>query len=93
MKAKIIFYSQKEIPPNKRTAFKKKLAGHNDSSHGRKYKYRINGLLDSIEYIKPCHAALIVKNKEIRKLISLMKKYSISNKIYNIDVPDKDFKI
>ena len=45
MKAKVIFYSQKEIKPAEKTKFKKELPGHNDSSHGGRYKYKIQGIL------------------------------------------------
>lgn len=92
MKAKVIFYSQKRILPKERTKFKKELAGHNDSSHGGKYKYRKKGLLDSIEHIKPCHAALIVKGKDYGRITRLIKKYGIPYSAYNIELRQKDFK-
>lgn len=91
MKAKIIFYSQKNILPNKRTKFKKELTGHKDASHGGRYKYKIMGLLDQMEYIKPCHAALIVKNKDKAKVIKLIEKYGIQYVEYNIEVKQKEF--
>ena len=92
MKAKIIFYSQKNIQPRERTKFKKELAGHKDSSHGGRYKYKIDGLLDQINYIKPCHAALIVKNKESAKIIKLIEKYGIPYADYSIEVKQNEFK-
>lgn len=91
MDAKVIFYSQKKIMPKQRTKFKKELAGHNDASHGGKYKYKIKGLLDSIQYIKPSNAALIVKKEDYKKAISLMKKYSIDYTIYKIEVQVTQF--
>ena len=92
MKAKIIFYSQKNIQPRERTKFKKELAGHKDSSHGGRYKYKIEGLLNQIDYIKPCHAALIIKNKDCIKVIKLIEKYRIPYVDYNIEVKQKEFK-
>ncbi len=91
MKAKVIFYSQKKIMPKQRTKFKKELAGHNDTSHGGKYTYKIKGLLDTIQHIKPSYAALIVKGKDYKTVVSLMKKYSIDYTIYNIEVPATQF--
>lgn len=91
MRAKVIFYSQKEIEPKERTKFKKELAGHNDSSHGGRYKYRIQGVLDKILYIKPCSAALILKISDYKKVICLMKKYSIEYTTYSIEVPASHF--
>lgn len=91
MKAKAIFYSQKEIKPKERTKFKKELVGHNDSSHGGRYRYRIQGLLDKIQYIKPSNATLILKGEDYKKAINLMRKYSIKYTTYNIEVPKSHF--
>lgn len=91
MKAKVIFYSQKNIKPKQRTKFKKELAGHNDASHGGRYKYRIKGLLDQIQHIKPTNAALILKKEDYKKVISLMKRYSIDYIVYDIEVPVSQF--
>lgn len=91
MKAKVIFYSQKEIKPAEKTKFKKELAGHNDSSHGGRYKYKIHGILDQIKHIKPSNSALIVGINDYKKLINLMEKYSIKHIEYTIEVPVSDF--
>lgn len=91
MDAKVIFYSQKKIMPKQRTKFKKELAGHNDASHGGKYTYKIKGLLDRIQHIKPSNAALIVKREDYKEVISLMKKYSIDYETYNVEVPATQF--
>ncbi len=87
MEAKVIFYSQKKIAAKQRTKFKKELAGHNDASHGGRYTYKIKGILDEIQHIKPSNAALIVKKEDCKAVINLMKKYSIDYVIYNIEVP------
>lgn len=91
MRAKAIFYSQKEIEPKERTKFKKELAGHNDSSHGGRYRCRIQGFLDKIQYVKPSNGALILKSEDYKKAINLMKKYSIRYKVYDIEVPRSHF--
>lgn len=92
MKAKIIFYSQKEISPKQRTKFKKELAGHNDASHGGKYKYRIKGLLDRIRHIKPANAVLILKKEDCKEVTNLMKKYSVDYVVYDIEIPASKFR-
>lgn len=91
MRAKVIFYSQKEISPKERTKFKKELSGHNDASHGGRYRYRIKGLLDTVHYLKPANAALILKKEDCNQAINLMKKYSINYKVYDIKVPVSEF--
>ena len=91
MKAKIIFYSQKEITPAEKTKFKKELAGHHDASHGGKYRYKIHGILHQIKHIKPSNSALIVGINDYKKLIGLMEKYSIKHIEYNLEVPEADF--
>ena len=91
MKAKVIFYSQKKIKPNLRTKFKKELTGHNDSSHGGNYKYRIKGILDKIQSIKPCNATLIIKNIDLSKVTSIMDKYGVEYTSYTIEIKKNDF--
>ena len=91
MNSKVIFYSQKKIAPKQRTKFKKELAGHNDASHGGRYKYRIEGVLDKISYIKPSKGALILKKKDYLKIIQILDKYSIEYISYDINVPSSDF--
>ena len=92
MDAKVIFYSQKKIKPKERTKFKKELAGHDDASHGGRYTYRVEGILDSMWYIKPANAALILKKEDYMKAITLMKKYSIDYEVYDIKVPKSKLK-
>jgi hypothetical protein len=92
MRAKVIFYSQKELEPKERTKFKKELAGHNDASHGGRYGYRINGVLDKIQHIKPSNAALILKLNDYKKVLSLMKKHAIKYTVYSIEVPKTHLK-
>ncbi len=91
MKAKIIFYKQMDILPKERTKFKKELSGHNDSSHGGRYKYKINGVLDEIQFIKPCHGAIIIKSKDSIKIIKLIEKYKIEHRDYEIIVQESEF--
>ena len=56
-----------------------------------RYKYKIKGLLYQIKYIKPCHVALIIENKDYSKIIKLIKRYSISYVNYNIEVKQIEF--
>ncbi len=91
MKAKIIFYTQKDLKPRDRTKFKKEFSGHNDSSHGGRYKYKIEGLLDKIKYIKPCHGAIIVNIKDAKKIIEIIAKYNIKYTQYGTELTKKDF--
>lgn len=91
MRAKIIFYKQIDILPKERTKFKKELSGHNDSSHGGRYKYKISGVLDEMPFIKPCNGAIITKSRNSIKIIKLIEKYKIEYKDYEIIVSESEF--
>ena len=92
MEAKIIFYSQKHIEPKQRTKFKKELTGHNDSSHGGRYKYRIRGALEKIPHIKPNNASMIIQEKNYKKILKIIRKYTTDYETYTIIVPETHFK-
>lgn len=92
MKAKIIFYSQKELNQKQKTKLKKELSGHNDTSHGGKYKYYRKGLLDTVTHIKPANGTLIIQEKDHQKVIKLLKKHNTKIKTYNLQINKTEFK-
>lgn len=84
-------YQKIEKIKKEKEKLEKELAGHNDSSHGGRYKYRIKGLLDKIQHIKPTNASLILKREDYGKAIGLMKKYSTDYVVYDIKVSVSHF--
>lgn len=91
MKAKIITYSVKHLPISEQNQLRKSLNGHTDRSHGGKYKYRRDGLLDKIKHIKPNRSTVIAPVKEANQIIRLLKQYSAKILSYNIQIAKRAF--
>ena len=92
MKAKIIAYSAAKQPITLQNQLRKQINGHNDVSHGGKYKYRRTGILDKIPHIKPSRSTIIAPLKESNKIIKILKKHNAEIKTYNIQINKTEFK-
>jgi hypothetical protein len=92
MKAKIITYSVKHLSIPKQNQLRKGLNGHTDRSHGGKYKYRREGLLDKIKHIKPNRSTVIAPIKEANQIIKLLEQYSAKILSYDIQIAKREFK-
>lgn len=86
MQAKIITYSIGHLSIAEQNQLRKRLNGHNDRSHGGKYKYRRDGILDKIKHIKPNRGTIIAPIKEAEGIIKLLKKYNSKIVSYNIQI-------
>ena len=86
MQAKIITYSIGHLSIAEQNQLRKRLNGHNDRSHGGKYKYRRDGILDKIKHIKPNRGTIIAPIKEAEDIIKLLKKYNSKIVSYNIKI-------
>jgi len=92
MKAKIIAYTIKHLTTAHQNQLRVQLNGHNDTSHGGKYKYRRKGLLDKITNIKPSRSTIIAPTKEAEQILELLKKYNAKMAQYDIQIDKKEFK-
>ena len=91
MKAKIIIYSTKNLDISEQNKIRRELIGHTDRSHGGKYKYRREGILEKIRHLKPNRGTIIAPEKEANKIIELLNKYKVILKKYNIQITQKEF--
>lgn len=92
MNAKIIAYTIKHLTTAQQNQIRVQLNGHNDTSHGGKYQYRREGLLDKISHIKPSRSTIIAPTKEAEQILELLKKYDAKITSYNIQIEKKEFK-
>ena len=86
MKAKLIVYGTAQQPIAVQNQLRKQLNGHNDTSHGGKYKYRRPGILDTIPHLKPSRNTLIVPLKEAKQITTLLKKHHAKVQTYSIEI-------
>lgn len=91
MEAKLITYSIKHLSIAEQNQLRKKLNGHNDRSHGGRYRYRRKGLLDEIKHIKPNRSTIIAPKEEANRIIQLLKKYNAQITSYTIQITEKEF--
>lgn len=91
MNAKIITYTITHLTIAQQNKIRVQLNGHNATSHGGKYKYRIDGLLDQIINIKPSRSTIIAPTKEAQKIIDLLKKHKAKITTYDIQIDEKEF--
>lgn len=91
MKAKLITYTFANLPIAARNQLRTRLLGHNDSSHGGKYKYRRHGLLDTITHIKPSRGTIIAPLKEATLIIQMITECKAEYKTYDIQIAKSQF--
>jgi len=72
----IVFRFKKKTDQKSINQFCKKFYGQNTSSHGGKYQYRRQGLLDNIPHIKLMGGVIIVKKEFAEKVICFLKEYN-----------------
>lgn len=72
----IVFRFKKKTEQKSINQFCKKFYGQNTSSHGGKYQYRRQGLLDNIPHIKLIGGVIIVTKDFTEKVIGFLKEYN-----------------
>lgn len=77
MKAKygriIIYKVKRHLPPGIKSRLSQKLLGYKDKSNFAKYTYKREGLLSSIPHMSPLRGVLIVRARDIKKILGLLK--------------------
>ena len=72
----IVFRFKEKTEQKSINQFCKKFYGQNTSSHGGKYRYRRQGLLDNIPHIKLIGGVIIVAKNSAGKLIDFLREYN-----------------
>jgi hypothetical protein len=92
MKAILITYTISHQPISVQNQLRKRINGHNDRSHGGKYTYRREGILNNILHIKPSRSTIIVPLKESKAVLESLKEYGAQIKTYAITIDLQEFK-
>lgn len=92
MRAVLITYSISHQPISVQNQLRKQINGHNDRSHGGKYKYRREGILDKITHLKPSRSTIIIPLKESEKVLKVLRKYGAEIKTYSIEISESEFR-
>jgi len=84
MNAKIITYCIAHRPAALRSKLNRELNGYTDISHGGKYKYKRQGLLEYIIHKKPTRNTIVAANEPAKMIIELLSEFKA--KISTIDI-------
>ena len=87
MKAKIIFYRQKNLSQNEKFKLRRDLLGLKQKSNFSRYSYKIKGILDKIPHYRPIDSSIIVEEKDMDKIKSALKKHNTVYETFSIEIP------
>jgi mRNA-degrading endonuclease RelE of RelBE toxin-antitoxin system len=92
MNAKIVCYTLKKADDKIRSKFKREFFGYEDKSNRGQYNYKREGLVNQILNLRPVRSTIIVQNKDVNKVIKLLKKYDAEIKLYDIIINENELK-
>ena len=88
----ILYRLPKKIPHNKANQFCKKLYGQDTSSHGSRYRYHLQGLLDKIPHHRLIRGAFIIRTEDVGLVVEFMRTYTDTIYIRDIKLKEDDCK-
>jgi len=92
MKAKIITYSVAHESASIRSKLNRELNGYKDISNNRRYKYKRQGILDCILYIKPTRNTIITPVEPAKMVLQALQEHGAKVNIINIQIDKSQFK-
>lgn len=92
MNAKIITYCIAHRPAAVRSKLHRELNGYIDVSHGGKYKYKRQGLLEGIIHKKPAKNTIVVANEPAKMIIELLQEFNAKVSIIDIKIELSELK-
>ena len=93
MKAKIIFYKQDKLDQNTKFKLRRDLLGIKQKSNFSQYDYKINGILDKIPSYRPIDSTIIVENKDLTKIKTVLKRYNAYYEVFNTEISSDKLRI
>ncbi len=92
MKAKIITYSIAHKPAQVRSKLNRELNGYTDVSHGGRYKYRRQGILDCILYKKTARNIIITPFEPAKLVLQVLNEHGAKISTIDIQIEEAEFK-
>lgn len=86
MKAKLIVYELVKLDQYHKVLVNRALFGYTDNSNNNSYHYHRKGVLDSIPHFRLPKGAIIVMDKDKRKIMAVLKRHNIKPKVFDIMV-------
>ncbi|MBI4162900.1 MAG: hypothetical protein HY513_04405 [Candidatus Aenigmarchaeota archaeon] len=86
---KIVCYSIKHLKPVERMKFQREMYGFKDISNNSKYVYHRQGLMTNIKHKKIYYTGIIVNEKNLDKLVRLLKKHKVKMHVAEVSKSSK----
>jgi len=86
MKAKLIIYELAKLKQYHKVLVNRALFGFTDNSNKGSYIYKRGGVLSNIPHKRLIRGAIIVKEKDGKRVISVLHSYKIKPKIFDISI-------
>jgi hypothetical protein len=86
MKARLIIYDLSKLEQYNKIMINRALFGYTNNSNNNQYHYRVKGLLNKVHSFRFPSSAVIILEKDQKKVISILKKNKARYKIYPISI-------
>jgi len=91
MKAKLIIYRLVDLDQYHKVLVNRALFGFKDNSNNNKYHYERKGILERIPNYRLPKGAIIVKEGDHKKVISILRKHKIKPNVLDISIKQQIF--
>ena len=85
MKAKLIVYNLSNLNHYQKVLVNRALFGYNDHSNKGKYFYKREGILKKMPHLRLSKGVLIVKVRDQKKVLDILKKYKAKYFVFTIN--------
>lgn len=89
MKAVLFCYSLDKLSNAKKVELVRNLTGYMEYSNNSKYRYKKEGILESIPSYRPIRGVIVVESKNKNKVTKLLKNFNVVYQTFNTTVPGK----
>jgi len=86
MKAKLIVYELTKLEQYHKVLVNRALFGFMDNSNKGSYLYKRGGVLSNLPHKRLIRGAIIVKDKDSKKVISILQMYKVRPKVFSITI-------
>lgn len=86
MRAKLIVYELTKLEQYHKVLVNRALFGFTDNSNKGSYMYKRGGVLSNLPHKRLIRGAIIVKDKDSKKVISVLQGYKVKPKVFDITV-------
>ena len=84
MKAKLVAYELSKLDQYHKVLVDRALFGYTDNSNKGDYQYERKGVVSDIPHFRLLRGAIIVKNKDLKRINSVLKKHKVKHIIFDI---------